>query len=240
MKKYILGLALLIAIIPNLSLASIDYNLKYGMRNKEVSELQDFLSESGYMNQSTGFFGLITLNAVKKFQLDNSIPSTGYVGILTRTEINSQLSVATASSTEAEVQETGSSTPIVNPTIIYQIPQTSSNNQTANISAPTPVITTPLTTVSIGDQECILAYGNVDKKPAFPVTITGDYTHGVMMIHPLDSDSHFSGGTDLWPTFKDTHYMGFYGITSGNYDLTVTLDNSASTTKTVSIVPCQQ
>ncbi len=51
----------------------------------EVSALQTFLQDEGYLRvDPTGFFGLATLRAVKKFQSTYSIPTTGYVGTLTR------------------------------------------------------------------------------------------------------------------------------------------------------------
>lgn len=70
-------------------------NLKYGMRdakaNGDVFVLQKFLQTKGYLNTNpTGFFGGMTLTAVKKFQATNGIsPVAGYVGIITRTKIRS-------------------------------------------------------------------------------------------------------------------------------------------------------
>lgn len=92
--------------------ASIDQNLKYGQTNTEVRELQDFLVDKGLLTQSTGFFGLLTLKAVQKYQTSVNLPSTGYVGAMTRSSINGELSDAIASSTEAAIAEEGTSTPI--------------------------------------------------------------------------------------------------------------------------------
>ncbi len=115
------------------AMAAIDVNLKYGQTSTEVTELQDFLVDKGLLNVSpTGYFGLLTLNAVKAYQTSKAIPNTGYVGVLTRTAINSELEVATASSTEAEITETGTTTPIVN---TYTPPVVN------------PIVDTPTTTV---------------------------------------------------------------------------------------------
>ena len=70
----------------------ISYNLTYRSRdintNGDVSALQDFLQAKGHLNsEPTGFFGLLTLGAVKKFQSANGIESTGFVGPLTRAKI---------------------------------------------------------------------------------------------------------------------------------------------------------
>ncbi len=67
-------------------------DVKYGSRDiltkGGVSLLQKVLNEKGYLNSTpTGYFGLLTLSAVKKFQIANGISGTGYVGPLTRTKI---------------------------------------------------------------------------------------------------------------------------------------------------------
>lgn len=60
-------------------------SLKYGdgqknNRHSEVRELQDKLFEKGYLKvSSTGYFGPATREAVKKYQKDNNIPTTGNV-----------------------------------------------------------------------------------------------------------------------------------------------------------------
>jgi peptidoglycan hydrolase-like protein with peptidoglycan-binding domain len=122
MKKLIT----IIAIASTLSLASagIDSNLKYGMKSSEVSELQDFLTDKGFLTTSpSGFFGLLTLKAVKAYQSSESLPSSGFVGQMTRAKINESLLKDTLSSTEAEVQEVGTTTPVViTPPIVYYVP----------------------------------------------------------------------------------------------------------------------
>lgn len=84
MKTTILTLLL----IPTLSFASIDTNLRLGMKGTEVTKLQTLLIEKGYDTQKTGYFGAKTLQAVKKYQKDNKLPSTGFVGLMTRGLMN--------------------------------------------------------------------------------------------------------------------------------------------------------
>ncbi len=86
-------LLLTLILIPTLTLASINTNLRLGNKGPEVTKLQTYLVQKGYNTQITGYFGIMTLNAVKKFQLNNEIPSTGYVGPLTRKFINSPITV---------------------------------------------------------------------------------------------------------------------------------------------------
>lgn len=58
-------------------------NLSLGMNNEDVFALQAYLGI-----KPTGFFGAITLYNVIKFQTANNIPSTGFVGTLTRAKLN--------------------------------------------------------------------------------------------------------------------------------------------------------
>ena len=71
-----------------------DYQFKMtltkGMKGKEVEMLQVFLISQGLLKQglNTGFFGDITLQAVKNFQMKYGITTTGNVGQLTNAKIN--------------------------------------------------------------------------------------------------------------------------------------------------------
>jgi hypothetical protein len=60
--------------------------LRFGSKGSDVGALQEILRTIGYLNiqQSTGYFGIATLKAVKAFQRDMSIPPTGNVGPLTK------------------------------------------------------------------------------------------------------------------------------------------------------------
>jgi peptidoglycan hydrolase-like protein with peptidoglycan-binding domain len=111
MKKYIIGLfAVSFILAPFFSYAQVEdidpnpdasqcvsllsSNLRYKSRdantNNEVSTLQDFLQSKNYLTtEPTGYFGLLTVKAVKYFQKANSINPTGYVGLVTRTKIKS-------------------------------------------------------------------------------------------------------------------------------------------------------
>lgn len=97
--------------------ASIDKNLKYGQRDPEVAELQEFLIDRGLLKTApTNFFGLLTLKAVKAYQLSVNVSPTGFVGVLTREKINKEIDIEIASSTEAEISETGTTTSVQSPT----------------------------------------------------------------------------------------------------------------------------
>lgn len=101
------------------SCINISNNLRYRTRdasvNNEVSDLQDFLNMKGYLSSGpTGYFGLATFNAVKKFQKASGFAPTGYVGPLTRAKI-SALTCGGAVETPAP---TVTSTPSAHATII--------------------------------------------------------------------------------------------------------------------------
>ncbi len=67
-------------------------NLSYGMKNDDVKMLQCCLKYEGLFpvnSDCTGFFGGLTLDAVKKFQIKYNItPVSGYVAEKTRAKLN--------------------------------------------------------------------------------------------------------------------------------------------------------
>jgi|GEM_PF-1436537 len=70
---------------------SLGYNLRVGATDAStggfVTSLQVYLMNAGFFNAAymgTGRFGPITANAVARFQASQGLPSTGYVGPLTR------------------------------------------------------------------------------------------------------------------------------------------------------------
>ncbi len=71
-----------------LSSADLRYRATDYVTGGEVSLLQDFLISKGFLSgQPTGFFGNMTLSAVKSFQKSAGFVSTGYVGNLTKAKI---------------------------------------------------------------------------------------------------------------------------------------------------------
>ncbi len=65
-------------------------NLGFGNTGDDVKNLQEILKAKGFFpakQESTGFFGLITKEAVKKFQKSRGLPTFGFFGPLTRAEI---------------------------------------------------------------------------------------------------------------------------------------------------------
>lgn len=72
-------------------------DLRMGTIHADVKRLQEFLNTHGFPvapagngspGNETTYFGLLTFNALKKFQAANGIPNTGYFGPLTRAKVN--------------------------------------------------------------------------------------------------------------------------------------------------------
>jgi peptidoglycan hydrolase-like protein with peptidoglycan-binding domain len=72
---------------PPPSSSGVTMDLKYGMQHTQVKILQQKLIDLGYLSADTtptGFFGVKTKASVIAFQLSQSLPTTGFVGPLTR------------------------------------------------------------------------------------------------------------------------------------------------------------
>ena len=70
-------------------------DLSLGMNNNDVKALQEKLG----VTPTSGYFGPITLAAVKAYQASKGIITTGYVGPLTRAALNASVVVTTPTST---------------------------------------------------------------------------------------------------------------------------------------------
>ena len=98
--------------------------LAFGQTNDAVVKLQDRLKELGYLSKginSTGYFGELTLNAVKAFQEKNSLTADGLVGPRTQTALGSDSAIAASTSEptdDATVSNTNATdSPEATPTI---------------------------------------------------------------------------------------------------------------------------
>ena len=82
------------------TITPITSNLGYKSRGAQVVALQKFLISQGYMTGTpTPYFGVLTLKAVKEFQRDHDIITTGFVGPLTRALLSKLMSSPVADST---------------------------------------------------------------------------------------------------------------------------------------------
>ncbi len=66
-----------------------DTDMWFGTTSEDVRQLQMRLKDEGYFHAGvTGYFGGNTFAAVKQYQRDHGIAATGYVGVMTRAELN--------------------------------------------------------------------------------------------------------------------------------------------------------
>ena len=96
MKKFFISLGLVALLLPSLTSAAtcpnLSRDLQVPMQGDDVRQLQQFLVETNFlsqadMNTGPGFFGSRTKLAVQRFQSNYGVPTTGYVGPLTRAAI---------------------------------------------------------------------------------------------------------------------------------------------------------
>ncbi len=86
--KHILLFSLMVSMLLNPMNVSAAL-LKKGSKNQEVKQVQTVLKKLGFFTYSkaTGYYGNITVNAVKKFQRKNGLAADGIIGKKTRTEL---------------------------------------------------------------------------------------------------------------------------------------------------------
>ncbi len=83
-------------------------DLSEGMQSDNVTELQNRLTSEGvYSGPVTGYFGSLTLAGVKEYQAKHSLPTTGFVGPMTRAELNAALTSAASQGQVLGAQTTG-------------------------------------------------------------------------------------------------------------------------------------
>ncbi|MEM9218933.1 MAG: peptidoglycan-binding protein [Cyanobacteria bacterium P01_F01_bin.150] len=94
------------------STTSASQILASGQRSSEVVELQNRLKQLGYLSpsiDSTGFFGSLTLEAVRAFQSRNELAVDGLVGSRTLAILNSDTAIAAAPAASEQTATGGTS-----------------------------------------------------------------------------------------------------------------------------------
>lgn len=74
---------------------TLSRSLSMGARGDDVASLQEFLSSEGYFSaNATGYFGLITANALARRQASQGVSAVGVAGPMTRAKILARCGVA--------------------------------------------------------------------------------------------------------------------------------------------------
>jgi len=226
MKKYIL----LLAIIPTLSLASVTSDLRFGMKGEQVKQLQSFLVEKGYIasDSKTGYFGVKTLAGVKKYQKDNKLPSTGFVGRLTRLSINT---VATTTTIVEVAKEPVVLVEPIAPVILQPIAQATPKIYTILImeeQTPTYTLGTPVrvykTSPDVGDYSYVelpVSFNSDIVRVGNKVVIEGTITNG--------TSTQSAGNEFTFAQSSKPNQIMNLGDVHGSFAFTFTLTDSKGT-----------
>lgn len=85
-----LGQALSNITAPLQTLSTFKRDLQLHDRGSDVKSLQSILISKGYLpkDSNTGYFGTLTIKALKKYQSSIGLPATGYFGPLTKTRVS--------------------------------------------------------------------------------------------------------------------------------------------------------
>ncbi len=185
------------------SCTDLSYSLKQGARDAQtagsVTKLQTYLQQTNYLNTSpSGYFGAMTLKAVQKFQSDNSISPTGYVGPATKAMLVNLTCTTTA------VQPTPNT------------PTQSNNGLTPNPSIATcsVKITSPYLNqrYDLNTDTISMSWNNVDCDPSakFITVLTRTDPSGIWDVTP-SSGAVVNSNYTLTPDFsKATLTDGYY------------------------------
>ncbi len=116
-------------------------NVRFGARDvagrNDTRSLQALLRATGFLSaEPTGYFGVQTLAAVKKYQLSVGVDATGYVGPQTRAKIKSTTCDIAASNALASIP--ANTVPHLSPVVTATIPSVPLPVTTATVIAPTP------------------------------------------------------------------------------------------------------
>lgn len=115
MKKSMLIFFVFSLLITNLAFAensssecfNFTKNITYRSTGNDVKDLQVFLKDEGFLNSNaTGFFGTVTLKALKDFQEKNGLGRSGNFGPLTRALIKKQTCFNTSNKVDISKIET--------------------------------------------------------------------------------------------------------------------------------------
>lgn len=102
MKKFLIIIVLFL--VPLVSSASFDANLKYGSKGQSVKEVQEFLTDQGvYNGPITGNFYSLTLKGIKNFQVAQNLTVSGKWGQPERDTANRLLDLGTDNTVDSSM-----------------------------------------------------------------------------------------------------------------------------------------
>lgn len=180
MNKYTFIIAGLLILSPVIASASFDASLKYGARGQAVVELQDLLTNENCLNvSSSGYFGLLTLKAVKCFQTKYNLPSTGFFGMMSRAKANEVVADITAPSNVAALAEASTTTSTTSNKPNIAKPKTFTLQNGTVIDEKGNIISTVLTNVN----STLIPQSPSTNNPSSLVVTLGQVTTTISSVH---------------------------------------------------------
>jgi peptidoglycan hydrolase-like protein with peptidoglycan-binding domain len=158
-------------------------NLGVGSRGSAVTDVQKFLNTRGYLsNTPTGYFGSATRAAVIKFQSENGINTTGYVGQLTRAQLRTKSCEPLIPIPDTPVETSATSIPNTNNTnnVISSAPASAAVVSTINVVATAPGFSVSSVSVENGNKFTIVFKA---------LDLTFDSPHYVKLVYKNSSKS---------------------------------------------------
>lgn len=157
---------------------SISNNLRFQSSDKatggDVSRLQSFLKSAGYLTASpSGYFGGMTLTAVKNFQKAKGVDATGYVGLATRAKITTYCSGQQPITPSVTPTPASSVTPT--PSVVASLPVLSISSISVE-SAPNDAMTPVILKGSNFTINTTLHFRGSLAEPIIPDTVEGNGT----------------------------------------------------------------
>ena len=236
--KHMKKILLLTLLIPTLSFADITKDLKFGMKDTQIKELQQFLIDKGYIpkGSKTGYFGAKTLQGVRRYQKDSKLPSTGFVGRLTRVSIgndNKIVELASVATQNIEVATTTSTTNtpvnapmfpintvVPTPEKVYNIVIMEETTKPYTLGTPTLITKKTPSDVEYSYIEIPVTLDSSILKAGYTVTFLGTVTNG-------DKVNTGQGASNQLNSQSLPNYvLNLWNETGGTYDYTMTVTDS--------------
>ena len=240
--KHMKKILLLTLLIPTLSFADITKDLKFGMKDTQIKELQQFLIDKGYIpkGSKTGYFGAKTLQGVRRYQKDSKLPATGFVGRLTRVSIgndNKIVELASVATQNIEVATTTSTTTtpvnapmfpintvVPTPEKVYNIVIMEETTKPYTLGTPTLITKKTPSDVEYSYIEIPVTLDSSILKAGYTVTFLGTVTNG-------DNINTGQGASNQLNSQSLPNYvLNLWNETGGTYDYTMTVTDSKGAT----------
>lgn len=230
---------------------AITRDLRMGSSNSEVSTLQDYLHDSGYLDATpNGYFGAGTRKAVMLFERDHNLIETGRVGSETSQELNEAICGGDNTTISTVARTTQIPTTYVSQTDPFITTNTFSPNYNSNrsqvtigngtISIPsTPALPQPNTSLSPNILPIVPATSQIEGSRIINNGTTG-YTVGITqkpstitVTSPLVSARYKEGDTITvtWVTSNlnaNGYQISLENPNGQNKQITITSGNSAT------------